>query len=422
MPETRVPMTLRDQFLQDPFFKSAWEDMESFRGSFLRDSQSKKMIESSEKREERKEENKEENSSLNRRFGRYLVPRKWMMPSLLNGEESLKLNDSGVINTVNDDTKLELSLNTAGYKPSELSVNVTDGQLIVEGKHFEKSEAGEVMVSRQFRREYGLDSQSKLTEVVSNLSQDGVLVITVPKEKRIQELKEDGSLHENESCKIKRQRESLSPSSTVSSSTSRLSSSQSRSETSNGKFSDKMAGGGIIPMTRRGSFFDDPFFKDTWEEVERSQREFFETSRKQFEESLKRMQSALKDISGDIVRFEDDFPKMSPKMNFREAEDLKVSDNKEKVELSLDTAGYKPDELKVTAGQGVVRIEGRHEERSQSGEVMVSRNMTRQYLLPSSADPALVTSNLSTDGVLLITIPKALKAVAEDRNVPIKMK
>ena len=56
-----------------------------------------------------------------------------MMPSLLNGEESLKLNDSGVINIVDDDTKLEVSLNTAGYKPSELSVNVTDGQLIVEG-------------------------------------------------------------------------------------------------------------------------------------------------------------------------------------------------------------------------------------------------------------------------------------------------
>jgi len=416
-------MTLRDHFLQDPFFKSAWEDMETFRGGFRRDSQSTKMIESSEKREERKEENKEEKDSRSRMFGRYLVPRKWMMPSLLEGEESLKLSDSGVINRVDDDTKLELSLNTAGYKPSELSVNVTDGQLIVEGKHHEKSEAGEVMVSRQFRKEYGLDPQSKLTEVISNLSQDGVLVITVPKEKRILELKEDGSVNENEIGKIKRQRESSSPSSTstVSSSSSKLSSSQSRSETSSTrKSSDRVQGGGMIPMTMRDSFFDDPFFKDTWEEVEKSQRDFFETSRKQFEESLKRMQSALKDISGDMVRFEDEFPRMSPKL--REAEELKVSESRDKVELSLDTAGYKPDELKVTAGQGVVRIEGRHEERSQSGEVMVSRNMTRQYQLPSSADPALVTSNLSTDGVLLITIPKPLKAVAEDRNVPIKMK
>merc|ERR1712244_173859 len=122
MPETRVPMTLRDHFLQDPFFKSAWEDMEAFRGGFRRDSQSSKMIESSEKKEERKEE-KDSRIGM---FGRYLVPRKWMMPSLLDGEESLKLSDSGVINRVDDDTKLELSLNTAGYKPSELSVNVTD--------------------------------------------------------------------------------------------------------------------------------------------------------------------------------------------------------------------------------------------------------------------------------------------------------
>merc|ERR1711944_235449 len=130
MPETRVPMTLRDHFLQDPFFKSAWDDMETFRGSFFRDSQSTKMIESSEKKDEKLEEN---GSTKSRKFGRYLVPRKWMIPSLLDDAESMKLSDSGVINMVDDDTKLELSLNTAGYKPSELSVNVADGQLVVEG-------------------------------------------------------------------------------------------------------------------------------------------------------------------------------------------------------------------------------------------------------------------------------------------------
>ena len=63
-----------------------------------------------------------------------------------------------------DDTKL--SLNTAGYEPSELSVNVADGQLVVEGKH---TEASDMMVSRHFRRQYGLTPQSKPTKVV-NLS------------------------------------------------------------------------------------------------------------------------------------------------------------------------------------------------------------------------------------------------------------
>merc|ERR1712073_3385 len=207
MLETRVPMTLRDHFLQDPFFKSAWEDMETFRGSFFKDSQSKKMIVSSEEREEKSDEN----DTRNRMFGRYLVPKKWMLPSLLDSEDLVKLSDSGVINTVDDDTKLELSLNTAGYKPSELSVNVADGQLVIEGKHLEKSEAGEVMVSRQFRRQYGLGPQFTLTEVVSNLSQDGVLVVTVPKEKRIQEIKEDRKIDvEHKKSQVEQRKESAS--------------------------------------------------------------------------------------------------------------------------------------------------------------------------------------------------------------------
>ena len=172
-------------------------------------------------------------------------------------------------------------------------------------------------------------------------------------------------------------------------------------------------------MTMQKSFCDDPFFKDSWEDMEKSQQDFFKRSRNQFEESVRRMESAMKDFSRDMVRFEDAFPRSST--NLQDAEDLKVRDGGDKVELSLDTAGYKPDELKVTAGQGVVCVEGKHEERSQSGEIMVSRHMSRQYQLPASADPAMVTSNLSRDGVLLISIPKIQPAVGHDRNVPITM-
>merc|ERR1712158_123636 len=207
MPETRVPMTLRDHFLQDPFFKSAWEDMDSIRGSFFKDSQSSqsaKMIETSEKKEETKDD-----SGFKNKFGRYLVPRKWMMPSLWSGEESLKLSDSSVINLVDDETKLEISLNTAGYQPSELSVNVGDGELVIEGRHQERSEAGEMMVSRQFRRQYGLPPHTKLDQVVSNLSQDGVLIVTVPKEKRITELKEANKIQMERKKSVEKKEESV---------------------------------------------------------------------------------------------------------------------------------------------------------------------------------------------------------------------
>merc|ERR1719228_1153751 len=233
------------------------------------------MIESSEKREERKEENKEEKDSRSRMFGRYLVPRKWMMPSLLEGEESLKLSDSGLINRVDDDTKLELSLNTAGYKPSELSVNVTDGQLIVEGKHHEKSEAGEVMVSRQFRKEYGLDHQSKLTEVVSNLSQDGVLVVTVPKEKRIQELKEENKIKMERKKSVEKKEESKSVQ-------------QVKVENRSGAATEnKTKTTSLVPMNLRESFFDDPFFKDNWLDIQQSQKDFFSKAEERFSQQMK---------------------------------------------------------------------------------------------------------------------------------------
>merc|ERR1712227_774146 len=47
------------------------------------------------------------------------------------------------------------------------------------------------------------------------------------------------------------------------------------------------------------------------------------------------------------------------KLNLVDEHELKIVDVEDKLEISLDTTGYKPDELKVTAGEGVVMIEVR---------------------------------------------------------------
>merc|ERR1711863_244133 len=279
MPETRVPMTLRDHFLQDPFFKSAWEDMDSFRGSFFKDSQSQsaKMIETSEKKEETKDD-----SGFKNKFGRYLVPRKWMMPSLWSGEESLKLNDSSVINLVDDETKLEVSLNTAGYQPSELSVNVGDGELVIEGRHEERSQAGEMMVSRQFRRQYGLPAHTKLDQVVSNLSQDGVLVVTVPKEKMITDLKEENKIKMERKKSVEKKEESKSVEQIKV---------EQRSAASTEASENKARTTSVVPLNLRKSFFDDPFFKDSWLDIQQSQRDFFSKAEERFTQQMKMLES-----------------------------------------------------------------------------------------------------------------------------------
>merc|ERR1712083_802425 len=123
------------------------------------------------------------------RFG-WMMPRRWMMPSMFNNDffkqlEMFDSKDKEVIRVKDDKEKFEISLDTSQYRPDELRVNVGEGTMGVEGKHEEKSEDGRRMVLKQFSRKYSLPPTAKQEKVVSNLSQDGVLVITAPKAERI---------------------------------------------------------------------------------------------------------------------------------------------------------------------------------------------------------------------------------------------
>merc|ERR1711868_332293 len=57
----------------------------------------------------------------------------------------------------------------------------------------------------------------------------------------------------------------------------------------------------------------------------------------------------------------------------------------------------------------------------EKGESMVSRMMSRQYPLPAQARPSDVVSNLSRDGILVVTVPKSKQIKQGERNVPIEM-
>jgi len=346
-----------------------------------------------------KESHSSDDSSI---FRSLMMPRKWMMPELIDEDfgSMVGMKDSNLLSMKNDDTKMEISLNTSGYKPSELKVNVADGEISVEGNHEEKSEDGHIMVSRQFSRKYTLPSGAKQAEVVSNLSQDGVMVITVPKEKKIQEIKEDKKRMNVE----------------------HITASANKEETKQTK--------SLIPMTLRESFFDDPFFKDTWADIETSQKNFFEESRRRFEESTKGMESNM--LSTNIFdenknpmlsntwTMPEIFGKNSASIfNSKDSNQIRVEDDATKLEISLDTTGYKPDELKVSAGQCIICVEGKHEEKTETGQVMVSRQFSKKYSMPESAKAEDVVSNLSQDGVLVISVPKREAIQQENRTVPI---
>jgi len=215
MAESRVPVTMRDFFFDDPFFKNTWEDFDKLKDGMFSESRdmwkrfdedfrnmtcmsNNIMLEASQDDDfrvqgselERKTSTKD-NRSLMRQDSKsrwengWMFPRRWMLPGLnpeiTKGLDIFQTKDSEVIRVKEDDRKMEVSLDTSQYRPDELKISIDKNVVTVEGKHEEKAEDGSKMVSRMFSRKYTLPADAKSEDVVSNLSSDGVLVITAPK-------------------------------------------------------------------------------------------------------------------------------------------------------------------------------------------------------------------------------------------------
>lgn len=81
---------------------------------------------------------------------------------------------------MNDKEKFAVELCVEGFKPEELSVNLKETELSIEGKHDERDEQG-ARVQRHFVRKYILPDNVDLDAVVSQLTPEGVLSVTAPK-------------------------------------------------------------------------------------------------------------------------------------------------------------------------------------------------------------------------------------------------
>merc|ERR1712154_295652 len=181
---SRVPVTMRDFFFDDPSFKNSWEDFDKVRDAMFTESRdmwrkfdedfrnmacmsNNIMLEGPSSTPEKVEggdpRSQMRQDSKSRWESGWMFPRRWMLPALNTdfptNMELFKTKDSEVIRVKEDDSKLEVSL-------------------VVEGKHEEKAEDGSKMVARSFSRKYSLPATAEASQVASNLSSDGVLVIT----------------------------------------------------------------------------------------------------------------------------------------------------------------------------------------------------------------------------------------------------
>ena len=179
----RVPITLRDLFWKDSFFSSHWDDFHKLHDDMMAETRSiwKKFDEQLKHFEAKSPQPLPEDVKT----PGWIFPNKTFMrlPSIFNEDASkdLMVKDEQQIHVKEDDAMFQVSLDTSGYRPDEIKLNVENGVLTVEAKHEEKSEDGARQVSRYFLRNYTLPQACRAETVSSNLSADGVLMVTAPK-------------------------------------------------------------------------------------------------------------------------------------------------------------------------------------------------------------------------------------------------
>merc|ERR1712213_133371 len=94
-------------------------------------------------------------------------------------------------------------------------------------------------------------------------------------------------------------------------------------------------------------------------------------------------------------------------------EEAKVEEDNTRMEVRIDASEYKPEELKVSVQSGRLLVDGRHEEKKEDGSGYIQRSFSRSYTLPKEAEADKMVSNLSSEGILVITTPKSAPALTD---------
>uniref|UniRef100_A0A0K2V955 Heat shock protein 20.4 [Bombyx mori] n=1 Tax=Lepeophtheirus salmonis TaxID=72036 RepID=A0A0K2V955_LEPSM len=101
---------------------------------------------------------------------------------------------------------------------------------------------------------------------------------------------------------------------------------------------------------------------------------------------------------------------------------MQIKDEEDKLEITLDTQQFKPEEVQVYVKDGYIHVEAKHEESSENGGKYSAQQWVRRCALPKNTLPETVVANLSSDGLLMITAPKNKETIGSSQiTVPIIM-
>lgn len=154
-----------------------------------------------------------------------------------------------------------------------------------------------------------------------------------------------------------------------------------------------------LSVVKRESFFDDSFFKDSWEDFDKAVQSILD----KFDDT------GLKVDVGSRSKCRDVYSKIrSSKIDedLYASQALQVTEKDGNFQCVMDVKDFSPSDLQVRVVDDRVVVEGKYEKKSEDGSSMSSKSFHKEFTMPNCADIDQVSTALSKDGVLTVRAPK----------------
>lgn len=169
-----------------------------------------------------------------------------------------------------------------------------------------------------------------------------------------------------------------------------------------------------VTIEKKGTFGDDPFFRDSWEE---------------WDHAMKKVVDRWDTPSGKttVTTTTTTAPGTETKTTYRQIRSSNVTsddsqavsctEDDDKYKMMIDVKDFKPEDINVKTIDDTVVVEGKIEKKE--GNAISTQKFTRRFILPSGVNLNAISSALSRDGVLTINAPKlAIKGDKGQRSIP----
>ncbi|CAL4100593.1 unnamed protein product [Meganyctiphanes norvegica] len=323
----------------------------------------------------------------------FVQPLQESMTSYRQLRSTNQKEETQAVSAVEDINNYKMILDVRDFMGGDLKVNVIgDNELLVEGK-LEKKDQG-TLQTRTFKQRFLLPRGVDIQESSSALSSDGILTIITPK---VIQHQQSVQQHQQQQ---QQQQQQLAP---VQMMRPKMMRSNSHIDRNNFSLFDTEFTSGMLPILRRGYFNHDSFFQE---------------AQKDFQKAV-----------NDVLARSGGMQAADPFASYRSlrAKDLKeetqaatISEDDKAQKIVIDVQDFINDgevNVKVVNDNELV-VEGRVQKNDGGANSM--KNFKKSFTLSPNTDLDSITSVVSADGVLAITVPKKVQVPKlKERKIPL---